>query len=814
MVVNGVKQGLKCKSCAGANYNRFFPQFILILLRRPVLQSSLFTLSALSASLHAGLSCAQEQLAQLPVTKLQGDFVKVNASEQALNLRLSDTLKPISANATQDNKSPLFASADQINGRTDLELNLQGNAQVRRDGTVITAERMTYSIPDNELSATGAVRLNKDGVVMLGSELQLRMDTKEGYLAQTSYSIGVLGGRGFASRINLLGGSRIKAMDATYTTCEPGALDWLLRTESLELDQETSQGRTGKTQLYFKDRQILAVPFFYFPLGQQRQSGFLAPSLESNSRFGLGGIIPYYWNIAPNRDATIAPRFMSRRGLALENELRVLEPKWAAEVKYDFNPKDSASGGYRYLLNVKTQVNLPMGWSMGFNARRVSDDNYLVDYGRNLLTSSETRLPAEMSLARSFGEWNFSARAVTWQHLLDARLSPSYEQVPQLRLTTEQRLGNFNFNFVADASKFAIDRPSTSAIGWRAVVNPSISYPIQTPAYFVIPKLGLHASYYNLDRNPFGDNKLSRVLPTFSVDSGLNFEREMTWRGEKFTQTLEPRFFYVKTPYRNQSAFPVFADTAAAELNFAQLLSDNSFVGNDRIADLNQLSTMLVSRIINPADGSERFRFAVGQRLYFSEQRVTISASDPPRTDTRSDLLFAAGGDIAKGLSVDAGLQYSIQQGKLPRFNASVRYLPSESNLVNFSYRYSKATNLNQFDTSWRWKVGPRWSILGRLNYSFVKTGNVTVGGSVDKPGFVETIIGSEYDVDCWTTRFVVHRFITADRKPTTQLFFQLELKGLGQIGLSPFDVLKRNIPGYRLPSDKPTVPTNFFGYD
>jgi LPS-assembly protein len=770
-------------------------------LRRPVLHSSFFALSAISSA----LACA-----------LYSQTCRAQDEQQAVSLKFSDSLIPPVSTPSKANtsKTPTFATADQASGRTDSELILQGNAQVRRDGTVITAERINYSSSDNTVAAVGAVRINKDGVVMLGDQLQLRMDSKEGYLAQASYSIGALGGRGFSSRINLLGGSRIQALDATYTTCEPGSLDWLLRTETLELDQKAAQGRTSKTQLYFKDQQILGVPFFFFPLGRQRQSGFLAPSLESNSRFGLGGVIPYYWNIAPNRDATIAPRFMSRRGLALENELRMLEPNWAAELKYDFNPNDTASGGYRYLLNFKTQASLPMGWAVGFNGRRVSDDKYLVDYGRNLLTSSETRLPVELTLARSFGEWNFSARAVTWQHLLDARLSPSYEQVPQLRLTTEQALGNFNFNFVSDVSKFAIDRPSVGAIGWRAVINPSISYPIQTPAYFVTPKIGVHASYYNLDRNPLGDKKLSRALPIFSIDSGLNFEREMTWRGQSFRQTLEPRVFYVKTPYRDQSTFPVFADTAATELNFAQLLSENSFVGNDRIADLNQLSTMLVSRIINPENGSERFRFAVGQRLYFSPQRVTIAATDVPRTDTRSDLLFAAGGELGKGISVDAGFQYSVRQGNLPRFNASIRYLPSDTDLVNFSYRYSKATNLNQLDTSWRWKVGPRWSTLGRLNYSFAKVGNVTVGGALDKPGVVELIVGAEYDVDCWTARAVVHRFVTADRKPTTQLFFQLELKGLGQIGLSPFEVLKRNIPGYRLPSDRPTVPTNFFGYD
>lgn len=747
-------------------------------------------------------------------------------SQSALLLKASDVLGPIDRSRSKEAQKqgdtskaeggPVFAAADRLEGQFDLQVRLRGNAELRRDGTVVSAEQIDYGFVANQIDARDRVRIMADGAVVNGEALQLQLDTNQGFVDKARYTIGRLGGRGTAERINFLGQGRIAVNDGTYTTCifdEKGP-DWLLKSKSLELNQQTQQGKTGPTELFFQDTRILAVPFFFFPLGQERQSGFLAPSLESNSRFGIGGAFPYYWNIATNRDATLTPRLMSRRGFALESELRLWESWGKTDLRYDVNPNDSLTDELRYFLSLKSEISLPLGFGLGLNVRRVSDDNYLVDYGRNLVSSAETRLAAEMTLNRTFGPWQFSARAINWQHLLDARNSPNYEQLPSLRLTTDQTFRGFRFEMTADASRFQINAPSTAATGWRTVLNPAISYPIQDAAYFVIPRFSLHASQYNLDRNPAGPLKLDRVLPTFSVDAGLHFERETQWSGRNYLQTLEPRFFYVKTPYRDQTQFPVFADTAAADLNFAQLFAENTFIGNDRIADVSQLTTVLVSRFLNSNDGAERLRFAVGQRLYFSEQKTTISATDLPRTDTRSDLLLTAGGQVGRNFDFDVGTQYSVQSGEFARFDASLRYRPSESRAVNLAYRYGRATNLNQFDVSWRWNFASKWTALGRLNYSFAKSGTVTLGGTADKPGLVEAVAGFEYYCDCWTARVVVHRFVTADQKPTTQLFFQLELNGLGQIGVSPFEVLKRNVPGYQSPADRQRPTPQFFGYE
>ena len=708
----------------------------------------------------------------------------------------------------------VFASADKASGKTESEVVLEGNAVVRRDGSVISADRLTYYPKDDLLAGAGTVRVSKDGTVLVGDELSLKLDTQEGYMNKTSYAIGSLGGRGFAQKIEFLGPELIRAKNAFYTTCDPNDPDWQLTTDELTLDQASQQGRSSGSKLYFKGQQIAGAPFFFFPLGKGRQSGFLTPGFESNTRIGFGAVAPWYWNIADNRDATFSPRIMSKRGFQLDTEARFLEPQAAGELRYEFNPRDQITNTFRWLAIGRTNWQIA-DWAASLTFKRVSDDSYLVDYGRSLLVSSETRLPTDFNLTRSFGQWNVAVRALTWQNVLDAKNSPSYEILPQLRISTERSVAGFNIATVFDVTRFDIARSTGKATGIRAVANPSISYPIQTAGYFITPKISLHASEYSLSINPDGPKSLQRVLPTFSLDAGLIFDRNIMWRGQAVQQTLEPRLFYVRTPYKDQSKFPVFVDTAASELTFAQLLTENTFVGNDRIADANQLTTMLLSRIIKSDNGSELIRFAVGQRWYFSEQKVTIAPTDIPRTDTRSDVLFAAGGNILPSLAFDAGMQYSVETSKIPRFNASLRYTPDKVNLVNLGYRFSKATDVNQFDVSWRWQVQDRWTALGRLNYSFARTGTaVTLQGRTDKPGLVEAILGLEYDVDCWTSRFVVQRFVTADLKPTTQLFFQLELKGFGQIGISPFEVLKRNIPGYRPLNEQLKSPSTFFGYE
>ncbi len=733
------------------------------------------------------------------------------ANDAGVVLRLDPFLSESTARVTEGR--PLYGTGDAISGRGDRDVTISGDAELRRAGTVVRGNRITYYAQDDEVVAVGDVRVVRQGSVFTGPELLLKLDSNEGFFTAPAYYLPLYNGHGRAELVEFLGPDRVALRDATYTTCRPEDPDWYLRSKSLSLDDGRQEGVARSASLVFKDRTILAVPYFEFPLGDGRKSGLLAPSFALTSRTGPEFVIPYYWNIAPNRDFTLYPRFMLRRGLQLGGQFRFLEPRTLGDLRFEYTANDSLTNSSRHFLSLKQDFYNLGGWSGSINARGVSDDSYFVDYSRSILASSERSLPRDILATRAFGDWRVLLRATQYQNILDARLVPPYERLPQVSGLWERRdVAGFDAEALLDATVFK--RPLiASAEGLRLVAHPRISYPVVNPGWFVIPKLGVHLSSYQLDSNPLGNTSLNRSVPVFSLDAGMVFERPTRVFGRDVTQTLEPRLFYAHAPFRDQSAFPVF-DSGVADFNFAQLFSENTFIGNDRIADVNQLTTAVVSRLIEPSSGAQTLRLAFGQRLYFNDQRVTIPGQTG-RTDRRSDLLLAAAAQLSPSTSFDSGLQYNLQDGRLPRLNFLWRYLPPDGRILNAGVRYLK-DEIGQLDGSWRWPFAGNWVALGRINYSWLKQRIDPTSGAVleAKPGIIEGVFGFEYNADCWTTRFVIQRFVTAQGNSNTAFFLQLQLNGLARIGSDPFDILRRNIPGYRLPTDRPVLPSQFFGYE
>ena len=734
------------------------------------------------------------------------------AGAQGIALRLETQLDE--AAAAQTEGRPVYGRADSLSGRPGRDLTLEGDAELRRAGTVVRGNRITWYPEDEEVVAVGAVRVVRQGSVFTGPELRLKLDSTEGFFTSPSYELPLYNGRGNAERIDFLGPDRIGLRNATYTTCRPEDPDWVLSAEDLVIDTEEEAGKGRWAGLTLGGRKLLSVPWFAFPLGDRRRSGFLTPGFAMTSRSGPEFVVPYYWNIAPNRDLTLHPRVMVRRGLQLGAQYRYLEHTYQGDLKVEYTPDDSLTGTSRHLYSFQHSFSNLAGWGGWIDMRGVSDDNYFVDYSRSILSSSERVLPRDAVATRRMGDWTLLARATRYQSILDARLAPPYERVPQFNATwTKRDVAGFDVDTMLDATWF--QRPlQGSPEGLRMVAFPQVSYPIVRPGWFIVPKLGLHLSSYRLDSgSTLTETSLHRSVPVFSLDAGLVFERPTSFFGRDLTQTLEPRVFYARAPYRDQSAFPVF-DTGVADFGFPQLFSENTFVGHDRIADANQLTTAVVSRLIEPATGAESLRFAFGQRMYFSDQRVSIPGV-AARTDKRSDLLFAATAGLGRGMSLDAGLQYSVRDSEVPRLNLLWRYLPGDGRILNAGVRYLR-DELGQVDTSWRWPLAPRWTMMGRVNYSWLKERVDPASGLLvpAKPGIIEGVLGFEYMVDCWTLRFVTQRFVTAEGRNTSAFFLQFELAGLARLGSDPFDILRRNIPGYRLPNDRPALPSRFFGYE
>lgn len=736
--------------------------------------------------------------------------VTAQAAAQGLDLRLEREFG--AAASARDAQRPVFASGDVISGTGAGDTVIEGNAHVRRGGLVVRSDRLTWTPDTQRLQATGNVRISQGGGVFSGPRLDLNLATSVGVFETPSYDLLITGGRGTAKAIEFDGPDRLKLRDATYSTCDCNREDWYVKSDTMVIDRQAEEAQGRGASLYFKGLRVFRLPVFWFPTTDTRRSGFLSPSLELGSTTGAELITPYYINLAPNYDLTLAPRLMSRRGLQLGSNFRYLTERSVGDVKADYTYNDRVTGGERYQFAWRHQLANVWGWSGGLNINAVSDDNYFIDYGRSIIDTSERNLPRDAFAIRSLGDWQLLVRATEYQSILDARDAPPYQRLPQFRLSNTTRdLGGFDIATTLDATRFT-RRLIASPEGWRLVANPRISYPILRPGSFIIPQVGLHLSSYALDMPGSDQLTMNRAVPTLSIDTGLIFERDAALRGETYIQTLEPRLFYSYTPYRDQSLIPIF-DTGPTELSFAQLFSPNLYVGEDRVADVNQITAALQSRLIIPSSGAERLRLAVAQRLSFGDQRVTIPGV-APRTDRRSDILLAAAGDLGGGLSFDSGVQLSLADSRVPRFGFQWRYRPEPQRVLNLGVRYQRG-ELGQFDTSFQWPINARWAGLGRFNYSWADQRISDVGTLVPaSPGIIESVLGFQYTEDCWATRFVVQRFATAVGTQSSRFFVQFELSGLARIENSSFDILRRSIPGLSFPGDRMRIGDQFSIYE
>lgn len=692
---------------------------------------------------------------------------------------------------TTEESTPVFIEAERLEGHQGKEVEAFGGAQLRKPNESLSADYLRYDQEKDEVFAKGAVRLKQKGDVMTGPELRLKLDENRGYMQSPHYELTENNARGDADKLLFEGKDQFRLENTAYTTCPAGQDDWFLHVNELELDRTAQVGTAHHAYILFKGVPLLYTPWMDFPLSNQRKSGFLAPSFGSTNKSGGEITLPYYWNIAPNRDATIAPRLMARRGLQLINEFRYLEPDYAGEATLEWLPNDNVTNIRRSFLAWKHNETLAPNLSGALTLQKASDDAYFRDLSTTVSSTSQTFLPREGTLAYSQPWWNVTARVQNFQTLQDplAPVTPPYYRTPQVALNASQ--ANVNGFDLALASEFVHFGHPSLVSGNRLMLNPSIAYPLREMYGFLIPKIGLHTTRYSLNQNNTTLPDTTRSLPIFSADAGLYLERDWPVLDKNFLHTLEPRLYYVYIPHKDQSQLPLF-DSAEAGLSFPQLFSENEFSGFDRINDANHITAALTSRLIEPASGIERLRATVGQRFYFKDQQVTLSSA--ARTRNYSDLLLALGGQITQEWLTDSLLQYNPESNHLESATLTGRYQPQPGSILNLGYRYNR-TDLKHIDASAQWPLSGRWYGVMRYNYS------------LRDRKVVEGLGGLEYNGGCWVLRTVVHHLASGTAQSTNAFFLQLELNGVSKIGSNPLEVLKQNISGYtkiNQPVEKP----------
>jgi LPS-assembly protein len=426
----------------------------------------------------------------------------------------------------------------------------------------------------------------------------------------------------------------------------------------------------------------------------------------------------------------------------------------------------------------------------------VSDDDYFRDLSSRLSIATQLFLPQQglVGYASPTGTWSAYANMQRFQTLQDAQnpVTPPYFRQPQVVFNgTRQTLGGLDADLAAEYVNFT--NTALVPTGARATAYPSLSLPFVRSYGYVLPKVGVNATWYSLaEPGTFTETSLSRTLPIASVDTGLYFERDARWLGNDFVQTLEPRVYYLYVPFEDQNNIPVF-DSTNTDLSFSQLFQENIFTGGDRIANANQVSIAATSRLVRPSDGQELVRAVIGQRYYFTDQKVTIPGL-PVRTESQTPLILGLGGRIAQDWSADLGLHYRFSEGQsVERFTAAARYSPAPAAVASISYRYiseqytAGAGRINNIDFAAQWPIGHGYYGVGRVSYD------------LDGSQIVEALAGLEYNAGCWIVRGVVQQFQTATAQQTTAFFIQLELNGVARIGSNPIELLRRNIPGYTL---------------
>jgi LPS-assembly protein len=702
----------------------------------------------------------------------------------------------------EDKNAVTTIKAEDIGGRPEREITLERDAELIKDKTRVKADTACYRQVEDEVEARGNVQIWRWGDYYTGDELKLNMDTGKGYMLNPTYKLEANHAQGKAERINFVNEDEAVVVNGTYSTCEGFNPDWYLRSNTLNLDSGRDVGTAGKTIIYFKDVPILGTPALSFSLSGARRSGWLSPTPGFGSKNGAELVVPYYFNIAPNRDLTLYPKIITNRGIQIGANGRYLGETagglYQGETYIEVMPHDREYAkanpdvkSDRWMVRSTHTQDVTKDWSFGWNVRAASDDNYPNDFSKTVSSSTERQLLRELRTDYHGDIWTLTARVQKYQVLQDPEsvvdpslfVSRPYDRLPAVNFHAAQYdvAGGFDWAFDSELTRFY---HPTLITGTRLVAIPQLSYPIIGPSYFITPKVMVNMASYQLDT--FGTQKsenLSRVVPTFSLDSGLVFERDIKWGGKAMTQTLEPRLFYVNTPYRDQSKFPTF-DTDAATFNFSQIFSENRFVGSDRIGDANQLTAALTSRFLD-ANGAEAMRLAFGQRFYFRDQRVQLDSSTPV-VDAHSDILLAASGRISETWSFDSAVQYNPSLSRVVSESYTAQWIPGQKKVLNLGYRYLRDSFKN-IELSSQWPIFQRWYGVGRVSYSML-----------DKK-ILESLVGLEYNADCWVFRTGAQRFVTTSTKASTQIFFQLELNGLSHLGVgSPLEAMKSSIPGYQ----------------
>jgi LPS-assembly protein len=702
-----------------------------------------------------------------------------------------------------DADTPIDIDAPWMDGEIDGLFSFSGGVNLRQGSRLLQAESLHYDAASGQVGASGDVRFAQSDIELRGAQASFDLDADIGSFEDGSYRLIDRHARGSAARIEREGPELTRLENLLFTTCPEGRRDWELTASRMRLDHGEGVGTARNVLLRFYRVPLFYSPWISFPLDEERKTGFLAPDIGKSSRRGYELAVPWYWNIAPNMDATLTPYFMSLRGTGLDTEYRFMTRRSTGEFKLEYLPDDDIFGDNRHYASYRQRSRLPAGWRLDVNLQEVSDEDYFFDLGNTLSMSSRTHLPQRITLSKSGEFYRFRTRFEAYQTVdpTIAEANRPYRKLPEVDFRSSMPIGQTDLNFQFDADATSFDRRDRLT-GERYNFHPRVRGRFGTPGWFLAPSLGVQHTRYELRDAAIpdaggqvrfeegGQVSLSRTAPIFSLDSGMIFERPLRGSDTRI-QTLEPRAFYLYIPHRDQTTFPRF-DTRALDFNFNRLFMEDRFIGADRLGDANQLTTAITSRALDRASGRTLASISLGQIHYFDDRRVQLRPDDP-ETGPRSELVAEMSLSPTPAWNNSLTALWDPEDRQTTRGAVQFQYRPADRTVVNLGYRYQREREerprrnpRDQADVSMAWPLTSRIRAFGRWNYSF------------EDEETLERFAGIEYGSCCWALRAIARRYVyNREGDIDRTIMIQLELRGLAGLGRPADQFLSEGILGY-----------------
>ena len=714
----------------------------------------------------------------------------INADISGLNCPEYQTLFPLEKFTS--NTQGLEIEADQSEINQNNNYLLTGNATVKSNSYFLAADEISISKSDQSTLAKGNVKFQDERFLITGNQIFTKKQNDDLLvkLSNARYQQIDTNANGSAETISKTTNT-ILFENATYSLCPLNQNDWLIQADSIELDFETNRGLADDAVIKF-----FGYPVFYYPLYQWvlegRGTGFLAPGFEryteagdekKHNRFR----IPYYFNLAPDRDLLIAYTRMSNRGSIYEGTYRQLLTQ-NQDIKDNtliidgrYLSQDHVSQTKRWLFNTSLELDINEKIHLSVQTNRVSDKNYFKDITHG--DTSDTRLNSHIKVSFDDPKRYLTAHLLSEDEQIINAGTPDYTKDFEVSISkTINPDSDYPLQTNLVTTKFTHDTSSVQS-GLRTHGGLSVSKTLNFKFPEVTTRADVGVTHYLLDNS----NNITRTTAGFGAGLAFPFIGQTQLLNSDVIHQFTPRVSYNYRAKQVQGNIPIFDTTDKHDdiITFADLTSGERYTGFDRVTNANDITLSLESDLSDKDSNKSLVNIKLAQSFYADDEVVSDNANTDYETrKTHSDI--AASIDLALGNFI---------------YNTAIQFDPDKATIVKRNNTLSYKLNPKEFVSISTENDGTKKTL--KLYGAYPLTDAIHLFGGIDKTtstGITNTeTTGIVYESCCWAFRiahFKKYRDSSSGYDYSTGA--ELVFKGLGSSSFSLRKKIEEDIPYYR----------------